>query len=203
SLILASQVALFYSASREDAALKSRPLSGFSTGLGDWRFEREIPLEPEVVEVLRADDTLNRLYSKPGAAAGLFVAWFRTQRHGQAPHSPKNCLPGSGWIPSSSGVLELAVPGEPRPIRINRYLVSRGDERSLVLYWYQTPNRVIASEFAAKFWLVADSIRHRRSDTALVRVVIPLSGIGDREAEELGADLVRRLLPNLRNYLPS
>jgi hypothetical protein len=72
--------------------------------------------------------------------APLFVAYFQTQRTGKTPHSPKNCLPGSGWAPSQSGMIGIRVPGETEPIRVNRYIVSRGDNQDTVLYWYQAHN---------------------------------------------------------------
>ena len=52
-----------------------------------------------MLDVLRADDTLNRIYRLRAASSYLFIAYFKTQRYGQSPHSPKNCLPGSGWEP--------------------------------------------------------------------------------------------------------
>jgi EpsI family protein len=111
----------------------------------------------------------------------LFIAFFKTQRYGQAPHSPKNCLPGNGYEPIESGPITVAVPGRAEPIRINRYLTARGDEKSVTLYWYQSHDRVIAGEFAAKFWLIADSIRYHRSDTSLVKIVVPVRD-GDADA---------------------
>ncbi len=77
---------------------------------------------------------------------------------------PRNCLPGSGWQPISSetGRVDVPVPGG--SIHINQFVVSKGEEQSVVYYWYQSQSRVIADEFAAKFYLVSDSIRHHRSD---------------------------------------
>ena len=69
------------------------------------------------------------------------------QRTGKAPHSPKNCLPGAGWVQEQSGMVDVAIAGEPAPIRLNRYVVSRGQNQSAVLYWYQARNRTIASEY--------------------------------------------------------
>jgi EpsI family protein len=97
----------------------------------------------------------------------------------------------------------VAVEGQPEPIRINRYVVSHGDEKSVVLYWYQSRRRVIASEFSAKFWLVMDSIRYHRSDTALVRVTIPVVDNGQDAAARAGVSFVRILFPVLQGYLPA
>ena len=128
--------------------------------------------------MLKADDSLNRVYISPerNAGASLFIAFFRTQRYGQSPHSPKNCMPGAGWQPMEDTKISIAIPGRDTPIVINKYVIAHGDEQSVVLYWYQSHNRVIAGEYSAKFWLVADAIRYSRSDTALVRVIVPVAG---------------------------
>ena len=86
---------------------------------------------------------------------------------------------------------------------MNRYIVQRGEDKSVVLYWYQTPKRVIASEFEAKYYLVLDSIRYHRSDTALVRVVVPAIGGDEEAAVSAATNFVRSFFVPLRQYLPS
>jgi len=87
-------------------------------------------------------------------------------------------------------------------ITVNRYLVAKGTQRAVILYWYQTPRRVIAGEWAAKFWLVADAFRDRRTDTALVRVIAwPVDG-REETATAVAIGFTRNLYPVLREYLP-
>ena len=205
SVVLLLQAVLFYALSHREVVPVARPLSGFPSQVGGWTLAREGVIEKDARDVLRADDLLSRFYSEKatGHLASLFVAYFKTQRTGQAPHSPKNCLPGSGWTPSSSGVVSISVPGEPEPIRVNRYVVSRGTEKSVVIYWYQTRRRVIASEYIAKIYLVLDSIRYRRSDTALVRIVVPVVDNNEEQATRIGSDFIRSFFAPLREYLPS
>lgn len=204
TLILVIQAVLFYSASHGEKTPLNQPLELFPTDLNGWQMIQQGVIEKEVQAVLRADDTLSRTYAGPSrAAANLFVAYFKTQRTGQAPHSPKNCLPGAGWTQAQTGYLDIVVPGQQSPIRINRYIVSKGDNKSVVLYWYQSRQRVIANEFAAKFWLVLDSIRYHRSDTALVRVVVPVDRNQDGPATQAGVEFVQVLFPALRQYLPA
>src|ERR1039458_6324331 len=106
-------------------------------------------LAKEVQDVLRADDTLSRDYVNLAATAkaSLLIAFFKTQRYGQAPHSPKNCLPGAGWEPTESGTIRIAVPEWQEPIVVNRYVVAHGEDKVLAIYWYQGRHRVIASEY--------------------------------------------------------
>ena len=201
---LVLQAGLFYGASGGERIPLVQPLTAFPGRVNDWRMIQDAPVEREVMDVLRADDVLNRMYQRgDGTPANLFVAYFKTQRTGQTPHSPQNCLPGSGWTPSRIGFIRIDLPDRPQPIEINRYIVAKGESKSLVLYWYQSRDRVIAREFSAKFWLVADSIRYRRSDTALVRVVVPVSSAGEDAATEAAVGLVRSFFPVLRQYLPS
>jgi len=201
---LVLQATLFYAASRGERVPDSQPLDLFPAQVGNWRETQNYPVEQEVRDQLKADDLLNRLYMDPQsrAAASLFVAYFKTQRTGQSPHSPKNCLPGSGWEPEATGFLDVAVAGQAEPIRINRYVVSHGGDKSVVLYWYQSQRRVIASEFSAKFWLVMDSIRYHRSDTALVRVTIPVVHNDQDAATRVGVSFVQIVFPLLKGYLP-
>lgn len=203
TIVLILQAVLIYAGTRREDVPNPRPLSAFPAQLGEWRLATEGAIDKDVREVLRADDILSRVYGRGGTFTSLFVAYFKTQRAGQAPHSPKNCLPGSGWTPSSAEMVGISIPGLSEPIRVNRYVVAKGPDKSVVFYWYQTRNRVIASEYEAKLYLVLDSIRYNRSDTALVRVVIPVADGNEAAATETGVGFVRSFFAPLRDYLPS
>lgn len=204
TLVLFAQAILFYTLSRGEAVPLAPPLSGFPSEVGGWTLATEGVIEKEVLDVLRADDILNRVYADPGTrqSAGLFVAYFKTQRTGQAPHSPKNCLPGSGWVPSKSETLTIPVTGRAEPISVNRYVVSRGSNKSVVIYWYQSRGQVIASEYRAKFRLVLDSIRYNRSDTALVRIVVPVANGNEAAATETATRFIESVFDPLTRQLP-
>ncbi|MDZ7636730.1 MAG: EpsI family protein [Bryobacterales bacterium] len=167
-----------------------------------WTTIRETQIEEEVQQV-EADDTLSRFYSNGQDYATLFIAYFKTHLTGQAPHSPKHCLPGSGWTPWQYGLF-IDIPQQDRTIQVNRYVVTRGDDSSLVLYWYQSLDRVVANEYLAKVYLVTDSIRYNRTDTALVRVVVPVKK-GDtetKEAEKLAVSFIKEMFPAVGTYFP-
>ena len=209
--ILVIQAALLYSAIRPELVPPSRPLEAMPTTLGSWQQVETGVIEQEVLDVLKADDILNGVYcssatpdcAKTGEGkTGLFVAAFRTQRNGKTPHSPKNCLPGSGWVPLSSGELAVDV-GRAAPITVNRYLIAYGSQRQLVLYWYQSRDRVVANEYKAKFWVMADAIRMNRTDTALVRVIVPVVNRDEAQAQTTATDFVRSFYSTLLDYLPS
>jgi EpsI family protein len=202
-ILLVQAVAYYAVASRSEKIPFMAPLAAFPRNFANWTLDVEFPIEKEVQDVLKADDTLNRIYVTPGRAASVsfFIAYFKTQRYGQSPHSPKNCLPGSGWQANEDRTVSVALSGNTR-ILIKEYVVGRGEQESVVLYWYQSHGRVIAHELDAKMWLVADAIRYHRSDTALVRVIAPVTNNDRAAAERTALDFVRDVYPHVVVQLP-
>jgi EpsI family protein len=202
SALLVVQGAAFYGLTRRAEAIPpSKPLSDFPTVIGDWRMVREGVIEQDERDVLRADDYLTRQYvASHGQQASLFVAYFQSQRAGQTPHSPKNCLPGSGWTWSVADTISVDIAGRAQPIEINRYIVSKNDDRAVVLYWYQSGeraggrarDRVVASEYQAAIFTAWDALRYNRTDTELVRVVAPIT--------QNGVEFIQTFFTKLRRY---
>ena len=204
SILLLSQAAIFYGFSRGEQPPAHKTFDQFPATLGTWKLAQEGVFEPGVKDVLRADDYINRYYSDGVTRqyANLFVAFFKSQRTGQAPHSPKNCLPGSGWIWTVSDTIPIQVAAYPKPIEVNRYIVQKGDQKSLVLYWYQSRDRVVANEYSAKAFVIADALRYNRTDTALVRVVVGVNG-NEQAATDTAVRFVQSFYGPLRGFLPN
>jgi EpsI family protein len=204
TLFLILQGAILYSSVRHENIPPSRPLAELPKSLGAWDFVEEGVVDQDSRDVLKADDLLLRTYREPStrAEASLFVAAFRSQRNGKAPHSPKNCLPGSGWTPLVQDEYQIDV-GAAEPIRVNRYVVQHADQRMLVMYWYQSRDRVVANEYSAKYYVMVDAIRLNRTDTALVRVMVPMSSSDEEVATRTAAQFVKAFFGPLHQYLPA
>jgi len=179
-----------------------QPLASLPHTLGDWA-STDIRLSQDVMNVLGPGDFLLRDYQRPdGADVNLFIAYFPSQRAGDAIHSPKNCLPGAGWAPVTADRITVNVPGH-EPFPANRYLIAKGEDRQLVLYWYWAHDRVVASEYTAKFYLVADSIRERRSDGSLIRVTTGLArGESIDAAQQRLLGFTGNVVPMIGSYVP-
>lgn len=176
-------------------------LKDFPNRIGAWETRRDYPMEEEVQKVLKATDYMVRDYVKDNSLANLYIAYFRSQKSGVAPHSPKNCLPGNGWVEESNDRISVDVPGF-APIEANRYTVQKGEIRNVVLYWYQSRQRTIASEYKAKLFVVADAIRLNRTDTSLVRVITQVVGGNSLRANEDALQFTRDVYPTLVKQLP-
>lgn len=203
TFVLVAQGLAVRAVSRPERMVAPPPLTSFPQQIGNWHLAQEGIVDQETRDVLQADDLLTRTYSRPGSQllTGVFIASFLSQRNGKAPHSPRNCLPGAGWVEQSSEFLPVDIPGTGR-IVINHYVVANRDERSDVMYWYQSRNRVVASEYRAKLFVMADAIRYNRTDTALVRVITPIANSDDGPAAQTNIEFIRALFPVLPAYMP-
>jgi EpsI family protein len=174
----------------------------FPIHAGPWDRAFEERVDDATQAQLGADRLMNATYTRDGESANLFVAWFQSQRAGTSqPHSPQVCLPAAGWVPESTGLID--IPTSAGTITVNRYVISNNQQKAVVLYWYQTPKRVIAGEWAAKFWLMIDAMRERRTDTSLVRVTTWVAnGIDVVHATESAVDYSKQIYPLLRETFP-
>ena len=148
-----------------------QPLAEFPRQLGDWEALKDETIDADTLAVLKANDYLVRTYRNGEETAGLFIAYYRAQHAGESMHSPKNCLPGSGWQPVENDRVSLGIDPSGRPVWVNRYIVEKDGQRTLSLYWYQENGRTIASEYWGKIYMVWDTFRTGRRDGAIVRIL--------------------------------
>jgi EpsI family protein len=179
----------------------------FPMQLGEWQGRQNPPFSARVLEVLGLDDYLTRGYFKGTRSfADLYVGYWRSQRQGDTMHSPQNCLPAAGWVPVKQSLLTMTDPrNRAQQITVNRYLIQKGMDRQLVLYWYQGRGRIIGSEYWSKIYLVVDAARLNRTDAAIVRVVVPVAGPADNDetlAEQDAIDFINAFMPQLGKFLP-
>jgi EpsI family protein len=178
-------------------------LALFPEQIGNWT-GTDVPIPEDDRAVLGPGEFVERLYSNPDARAevDLFMAYFPSQRSGDTIHSPKNCLPGAGWTPVNSNRIQIPW-GNGKHIVANRYILSKGLDREVVLYWYQSHGRAVASEYWAKYYLIADSIRLNRTDGALVRVITPVAYQAPVQDGILRAvHFAQQVLPLLGTFIP-
>jgi EpsI family protein len=153
------------------------------------------------MRVLGVDDYVMRSYSTADQLVGLYVGYYRSQRQGDTIHSPMNCLPGAGWVPVEAG--RLLIPTAGGEVEVNQYLIQKGEERQVALYWYEGRGRTVASEYWSKAFLVWDAASRNRTDGALVRVLSPVArGEGTADAARRAQAFTERLLPLLPAYVP-
>lgn len=197
-------------ADRPEATPIGKSLKLLPMNIADFQGRDDPPFAPNILAVLGVDDYIIRSYysQERREFAGLYVGYYQSQRQGDTMHSPLNCLPGAGWEPVSKSFLKVTVPadrsGATREIEVNRYVIQKGLDRQLVLYWYQSHGRVVASEYWGKVFLVKDAVQLNRTDGSLVRVIVPVpTSTDETAAEAAGVRFMQSVFPELSSLLPS
>lgn len=216
SLVLLAGTVAIGRATKTEPTPPRENLATFPLEIAEWRGRPTERFDQQILAVLGVDEYVNRVYAAPsGVSLGLYVGYYRSQREGDTMHSPLNCLPGAGWQPASKErvPLEVATAFGPtsgrtsggRKIIVNRLLIQKGLDQQVVLYWYQSHGRVVASEYWGKIYTVIDALRMNRTDAAMVRVVCPVSG-NSPEAEaraiQAATSFTQAFFPLLGRYLP-
>jgi EpsI family protein len=205
ALLLAAGIFINFFEQTSEARLPRKALIELPRELGEWRQTgADERFNAETESVLRADDYVMRNYAVAGAngsrRANLYIGYYASQKTGATYHSPLNCLPGSGWTLSRPQTIEIKTPGG-KTFRANAYIIESDKYKEVLIYWYQGRGRAVASEFQDKLYTIWDSLRLRRSDGAMVRV---MTSAGDSEEKALDAasDLAGRTFENISEFVP-
>lgn len=208
-VLLVSTIFVLESRGDVDLVPNSQPLSMMPQQFAQWS-ARDIPLTDDTLEVLGKGDFLNRIYTfqpQPGEASqpaiSLFIGYFASQRTGQTMHSPQNCLPGAGWTFDSKEYTKIQdVNG--KNINVGEYVISDGNTKQFVIYWYQAHGRSIPNEYVAKGYMVTDAIRMNRTDGALVRVITQVMPSESLEiAKARAVRFTQQMAPDLPRFIPN
>lgn len=201
--ILLMGAALNYYFSKPDISLPRKSLADFPKVLGDWTAISEQKIEGRSMEILQVDDYFMRNYrNSKGEVIGLYIGYFKSQREGKGIHSPRQCLPGAGWVPVNTSIYNLSVSGHnPVASPVNKYIMGKGLDRQLYLFWYHGRGRVYASEYWNKLYLIWDGLTKKRTDGALIRVN-NLATRNHNEALQTQSEFINLFFPLLREYIP-
>jgi EpsI family protein len=185
-----------------EARIERRELKSFPKQIGTWQqLGGDEQFDNQTLAVLRASDYLLRNYrGADGRVVNFYVGYYASQRDGATYHSPLNCLPGAGWVMNEPGTITITPEGRASFVA-NRYLIQNGLHKELLIYWYQGRGRTIASEYWGKVYTVVDSVRLRRSDGAMIRIMTPLDG-SEPEALQAAVDLAANSSIILPQFVP-
>ena len=202
-LLLSGVVLILYARSNTDRIPVREPLAQVPRTIAGW-VGVDIPIDQESLDVLGAGDFLSRLYAQDDRSKqlGLFIGYFPSQRTGVTIHSPKHCLPGAGWAFESSEYIDLKD-GNGKPHHVGEYIISNGENRQFVIYWYEEHGRSVANEYTAKIYMVTDALRLNRTDGGLVRVITSIDPKeGTYVAKARAEAFVAKLAPLLPRFIP-
>ncbi|MGB9082490.1 MAG: exosortase C-terminal domain/associated protein EpsI [Desulfuromonadaceae bacterium] len=176
------------------------PFNEFPQQIKTWQILNRSEFSADVLKVLKPTDYLYRQYKDDaGKTVSLYIGYHSGGKDSGGIHSPKQCLPGSGWYEESSRRMGVVTPGG--TINLVRAVYQKGESKELFLYWFQVRNRSISSEYSLKLAEIMGSALHRRRDASFIRVSVPFDSDIDH-AESRGEQFIRDFEPLIKEYLP-
>jgi len=178
-----------------------QPLDRFPRRIGAFHRVDTVTFSRAVEEKAGMDHYLMWYYADDsGYTLGLYIGYYEIQSEGHIIHSPQHCLPGSGWEFSRDEAIDLAAIAPGRMGTIRRVLLQNGLNKQLAHYWYHGRGRAIANEYLDRGLLIWDTILHRQTQGALIRITgpgtDPPTDIAKQEA------FITALLPVLDKFIP-
>ena len=181
------------------------PLYTFPMQVGDWE-GRDAPVDQQSLDTLKVADYLMSVFTRTDdpMPVGLWIAYYDTQVQGVSAHSPRACLPGGGWQIETIAEHEVpAVHPDGSAQRVNRVVISMGEQRQLVYYWFAQRGRTVTNEFLVKWYIFLDGLTLNRTDGALVRITTFVGDVADLPAADARLQaFVHDMDPKLSYYLP-
>ena len=204
-LLLGGTALLLHARSSFELIPSRQALDAFPRELQGWT-GKDLVLSADVLHILGQGDFLSRIYRNAATSEtmDLFIAYYPSQRSGDTIHSPQNCLPGAGWTPLMNDHIQIPYArGTETAVTANRYILAKGMDRVLVLYWYQAHGRTTPSEYWAKFYLVRDSIAMNRSDGAMVRIAAQIpNAAAEQQTAATAIEFSKIVLTRLDDFIP-
>jgi len=197
---LLSAAALFLFTHSDTAMPTNKPFSQFPRQVAGWKMSDQYDFSANVLKVLKATDYISRQYQgSDGVAVNLYVGYHNGEKGGGGIHSPKHCLPGSGWLEISSRKDTLATPNG--NLNIVRAVYQKGSSKELFLYWFQMMDKTITDEYALKLSEIKNSILYQRRDETFIRVSVPFEQ-DEARATAVGEAFIRVFEKVIREFLP-
>lgn len=155
----------------------------------------------EIYDMLGVDDSILRNYKNSnGDKISLYVGYYETQKKGEIIHSPKNCMLGSGWEPVDISKIDIDLPED--KINVSMMIIQKGMQKEVVLYWYQSGDRVTANEYIQRLFFIWDSIRYNRTNGAFIRLTSPVINNDIERTVRLEKEFIKAAVPILNEFLP-
>lgn len=199
-LILLCAAAAVTNLQRDILPPRTKGLQTFPSALGQWTMTANTVFSEPLLKILRPSDYVMRSYADPqGRVIGIYVGYHDGGKDAGPIHSPRNCLPGSGWFALGSGEMDVAAGGG--TVRIVRTVYAKDREEVIFYYWYEVRGQSLTSDWELKFTELKNALLYHRKDAAFIR--LDISSEFRRDADALVTDFIRAAYPALKDYLPS
>jgi len=186
---------------RETAQPLPHPLTQFPARFGDWNSVHQGSFSQALLSVLRPSDYLFRRYLGPdGKTIDVYIGYHDGAQGAGPIHSPKNCLPGSGWSEIASHPLDINIGGD--DVHLTQALYRQDEQTELFLYWFMVRGKTLSTEIGLKLAEIANSVRHGQRGACFVRLSLRVED-NPVEAAAIAESFLKQVYPIIRDFMAS
>ena len=198
-LLLIGAAAYVY-ARTEVAVPVAQPLDLFPQRVASWTMTGQARFDERTLEVLKPSDYLSRSYrSDSGQQVSLYIGYHDGGPQSGPIHSPRQCLPGSGWNRLTDQVREIDVDGKTLVYVSSIY--QKETEKQMFLYWFQVRDAQLTNEYSLKLEQIKNSVLANRRDSSFIRLSL-MATDSEEEALQTGEQFIQDFYPAISRFLP-
>lgn len=134
------------------------------------------------------------------ATVTVYVAYYPNLEASDMAHEPEVCYPGQGWSIRSDTLAPLGL--SDGVVQVKRMVIKKGSRHEVVYSWWQTRDRVMASNWSYHLRQVAGRLAGRGTSSLWVRVSAEYRGnvLSTSDGDRVIAEFCSELYPLLKNY---
>ncbi len=178
-----------------------KPLADFDHEIAEWKMTSESQLDSETLALLKPDDYLMRNYTDGERIVTLYIGFHNSRTSSGRIHSPKHCLPSSGWKKVNEKVKSVGISGDLVYPEYVEAVYEKNLEKAVFSYWYQVGDRHIVQEYALGIAAIREILSGRSGFTAFVRISTSTKNTSTEESSLTNEKFMKTLLPRLNSFL--
>ncbi|HAF01608.1 MAG TPA: VPLPA-CTERM-specific exosortase XrtD [Methylophilaceae bacterium] len=200
AIILLTSVSTLSIHHREEVIPQRQTFESYPLQIGNWQGHR-YEFQNGEKDILGLKDYFLANYNQANKKIDLYMGYTDSQRAGFVPHSPKACIPGGGWEISDTKLFPIEIDAHKR-FEVTRMVISKGESKQIVYYWFHQRGRDLSNEFPMKFALLYDAININRTDGAIVRFTTNVYQ-SEAEADVELINFIRLNYPLFKTFIPN
>ena len=179
--------------------MRKAPLKNYFQQLTGYQTERSIDLSNDNVKMLKLDDYIFIDYKGPTGHTNLYIGYYYTANKAYSAHSPLICYPSQGWKIADKPQKKTLQLG-PNIINYEEIITSLGEQKELVLYWYQAGLQTNTQVYKNKIDMGFNKLRNNDEQHGFVRVAIPLT-TSYTETQKAATNFIMAFYPEFISYI--
>ena len=185
---------------RPEKIVKKPLLSDYFNRIDGYQSTGPITMSDGHTSMLELDDYVFENFKDGTGTTNLYIGYYYSANKAYSAHSPLVCYPSQGWKIDSVPQINSMNIG-PYAINYEEIVTSYGQEKELVLYWYQAHLLTTTKAIKNKINMGYNKLFYNNEQHAFVRVSVSLSKSSYDEAKKQAVKFIEKFYPTFIDFI--